>query len=387
VSVERLDLAIRSFADMSEERALAVARAFDAHPNLRPLRVGGDPARIRVEPSMEAIVGANGLPIEWLTVRRNEKGGAFESGSIDLRLGRGGWIGEQEMGTWRYSLTGHSIEQTWEADSLTEVGTVADVAGLFEELVLATDAAWGCVLPWSWWPRPLYTYAKAKLPGIYWLNYFGPAFVNARPALATVTGARILENGGVLIRTTEQPWQPYEDGIPPWQAEVRAMFGEAAFEWTRPNPALPTVDDHVAASPGTAEMPWVAWHAKRVDGDRAKKHNAALKRLTKASEGRRQLDLADHAVEWSTSLDLQDWQEFAKYLSRKLGGDLSAAIGKAAIAVIATAPIGDEGRVVLDTQYGVVRLDWFVDDETTVEIALWSAGEVRDYCDQWFGET
>ena len=110
-AVDCLDLAIRSFAEMSTERALAVARVFDAYPYLRPRRVGGDPARIKVEPSMEAVVEAAGLPIEWLTVRRNE-GSAFEGGQIDLFPGREGWTGEQEDGDWTYSLTGHSIEQS-----------------------------------------------------------------------------------------------------------------------------------------------------------------------------------------------------------------------------------------------------------------------------------
>lgn len=219
---------------MSTERALAVARVFDAYPYLRPRRVGGNPARIKVEPSMEAVVEAAGLPFEWLTVRRNE-GSAFEGGQIDLFPGRGGWTGEQEDGEWTYSLTGHSIEQSWEADTVAEPGATGAVATLFEGLVVAMDAAYGCVTPGAWRPAPLNTFAEAKLPAVFWLNYFGPAFVCARPELATVMGARTLRTGGALVRTTSEPWQPYEECIPAWQSQVRAVFGDEAFESVRPD--------------------------------------------------------------------------------------------------------------------------------------------------------
>lgn len=369
---------------MSLERALAVARAFDAHPHLRPRRVGGDPARINVEPSLESVVGANGLPIEWLTVRRTEGSGSFEGGEIQLFAGRGGWMADKEDGEWRYSLTGHSIEQTWLADTLAAPGAVAGVANLFEELVVATDAAYGCVLPWAWWPYPLDTFATARLPGVFWLNYFGPAFVQARPRLAAGAGARILETGGVLVRTTDEPWQPYEDGIPAWQAEIRAVLGHEAYEWARPNPGLPSVEEHLAASPGSMEMPWTAWPAQKTDDNRARKHTAARTRLAKILQARDEPVLAESSVEWSTSLDRDDWSDFAHHLSHKLGRDLSATLGKAAIAVISSAPLHDKGSVLLDTDLGAIRLAWFVGDEHTLDIWVRGGPNVSADCQAWF---
>jgi hypothetical protein len=53
--MEGLHLVVRSFADITMDRALAVGRAFDAHPSLRPVKVGGDPVRLKVEPTMEAL--------------------------------------------------------------------------------------------------------------------------------------------------------------------------------------------------------------------------------------------------------------------------------------------------------------------------------------------
>jgi hypothetical protein len=369
---------------MTQERALAVARAFDSSPHLRPLRVGGDPARIRVDPSLESVV-AQHQPIDWLTVRRDERGGAFEGGRLQLLPGRGAWRGRHEDGEWRYSLTGHSIEQTWLADTVAEPGAVAAVANLFEELVVAADAAWGCVLPWAWWPSPLYTYASAQLPGVFWLNYFGPAFVHAHPELADVTGARVLETGGVLVRTTDEPWQPYEDDAPAWQAEVRTVLGDKAFEWQADNPALPSVGEHVAASPGTREMPWVASLARKAAVDRTRKHAAALKRLAKVREVRDEPALAEDSVEWSTSLDLDDWNGFAQRLTRRLRGELATALGRAVIAVVATAPAGTGGSINLDTQVGVISLGWSIDDEETVDLCVRGVRQVGELCDEGCG--
>lgn len=130
-------------------------------------------------------------------------------------------------------------------------------------------------------------------------------------------------------------------------------------------------------------MPWVAWLAKEAGEDREKKHAGARKRLAKALAERAEPALAADAVEWSTSFDLTDWQDFAKYLTRKLRGDLSTAVGKAAIAVIITAPVDDEGSVLLDTQLGTIRLGWFIDDENTVDAYVFGPSEVRKLCEQF----
>src|SRR6187397_2482779 len=73
-----LRLHLVSFADMSLDRAVGVARVFDAHPHLRPLKVGGDPARTTVGDSLAGLVEAHRLPVEWLTVRVNRRYPEFE---------------------------------------------------------------------------------------------------------------------------------------------------------------------------------------------------------------------------------------------------------------------------------------------------------------------
>jgi hypothetical protein len=366
---------------MTIDRAATVARAFDAHSYLRPLKVGGDPARINVEPTMETVLVQQGLPIEWLTVRRSGRYPDFEAGQIDLLPGRGGWTGSPDSGEWKFSLTGHQVRQHWCASTMSEPAAVAEVAQLFEDLVIATDAAYAYAAPDTWKPSP--GSIRFRLPGVFWLNYFGPAFVSTRPQLAAVSGARTLPTGGVLVRTSDSPWEAAASGIPAWQRELRGILGEQAFQKLPDNPSLPTVDEHVAASPGSLEMPWVAWLAREAIDDRRKKHASAKKRLAKALEERAQPVLPPDAEEWSASFDLPDWQEFAKYLTRELRGDFATAVGKAVMTAIASAPVEDEGNIVLRTQLGAIRLGWFIDDYDTVDASITGPGAVRDLFERW----
>jgi len=379
--VDGLLLAITSFADMTPDRASAVGRAFDAHPLLRPVKVGGDPARIRVGDSMEATLHEHGLPVEWLTVRRDGRWPDFEGGRIDLFPGRGRWSGAQEDGRWEYSLGGHELSQHWLSETMSAPGALTEAAGLLEDLVVAMDAAYGYVTPFARLPRgPIVN----VLPGVFWLNYFGPAFLVARPRLRDVRGACELATGGVLVRTADGP-SPVADGAPDPRAELRELFGPDAFEFRRPQPALPTAEEHVAASPGTQEMPWEPWLRDKRVKDLAKRHTAARRRLAAALDRRpAPVVVPDHAVEWSTSFDLRDWDEFAAHLARALRGDLSGAIGKALMTVVATAPLDEEDQVVLETRMGAVGLGWFVGDVGTVDVHVHGSAQVATLCDAWF---
>jgi hypothetical protein len=379
-----LYLVLRSFADMTVDRARAVGRAFDAHPLLRPVKVGGDPARIGVGASLEALIAKQGLPVDWLTVRHDGTWPDFESGEIQLLPDRGGWTGMQKNGEWEYLLGGHQITQHWLATTMAEAGAVAAAAGLFEDLAVAMDAAYGYVVPESLMPPSMHSAILRQLPGVFWLNYFGPAFASRCPGLSRVTGACAVATGGVLVRTTDDPWQPPVQGVPEWQLELRTLFGEQAFLSQQPNPSLPAVEDHLAASPGTPEMPWEAWQRQKASGDRIKKYASARKRLARAQDRRAEPMLAADLVEWSTSFDLADWQDFAKYLARKLRGDLSTALGKAMLSVISTAPLDDEDDIVLDTSLGPIRLGWFIADTETVDVFIHGSPGVTTLCQAWF---
>jgi hypothetical protein len=382
--VDGLYLALRSYADMDDERARAVGRAFDSRPLLRPLKVGRDPARIKVGNSLEARIAERGLPLEWLTVRRSGRWPDFEGGEMNLMPGRGGWTGTPtDDGGWGYLLTGHSVLQHWLRATMAEPEAVTQAAGLFEDLAVAMEAAYGYVVAEARRPGGVSSHATRQLPGVFWLNYFGPAFLERHPRLAAATGARMLPSGGVLVRTTDLPWQPIVDAVPEWQHELRAILGEVAFQVHHPNPGLPTVEQHLAAAPGASEMPWEEWQRRKASDQRAKRYAAARRRLATGLQERPEPVLPGDAIEWSTSIDLPDWPDFVKHVTRRLGGELRSAVGKAALAVVATAPLDEEDGVVLTTARGVVRLSWFVDDADNVDIYLRGSPEAVAACDAW----
>ncbi len=110
-------LEIESVTDMNLERAAAVGRAYDADPELRPVRVGGDPARTKVEDSLEGLIRQTGLPISWLTQRVKTRQ-EFEGGEIVLRPGRGGYMAWNEPDGSRTFLlvpnkVDHGVLRSW----------------------------------------------------------------------------------------------------------------------------------------------------------------------------------------------------------------------------------------------------------------------------------
>jgi hypothetical protein len=167
---------------------------------------------------MEDVIVRTGLPLEWLTVRIDRKLPEFESGEINLYVGRGGFIGDQaDTGAWRYHLRPHLIEGIYLGQSLDGVERLTEVQALFADLAEAMDACYGYVVSSQEWDRYgqwvgsnwLETNVLCQLPNVFWLNYFGPAMVRRWPTLATVPeGRRDLANGGVILRTTETPWLP-----------------------------------------------------------------------------------------------------------------------------------------------------------------------------------
>ncbi|MDT9593129.1 hypothetical protein RDV89_08620 [Nocardioides zeae] len=380
-------LTISSYADMTPARARDVARAFDAHPGLRPVKVGGDPARIAVRPSMEAVVEKAGLPVEWLTERRKSSDvSTCEFGQFNLFSGRGGFIGSCDDGQWEFSLLPHQVEHSWNADTVHEPGALEDLAGLFEDLALAMDASYGYVVSNDPQRRPqdLHSDPQTALRGVFWLTYFGTALKTFRPELTALPGAYALPGAGVLIRSGADPWGADSRPGSPLDTAVRELFSPSAFEWARPNEFLPSVQHHLNASPGTEVMPWVGWLAERSEQQTQRAHASAARRLRKALDARPvALELGEDATEWSSSFDRSEWKRFAAMLRRELRGDFAGPIGRAALAVIARAPQEDEDAVILDTDIGVVQLAWFIDDPNTIDIYLWGPPALHEISDTY----
>jgi hypothetical protein len=381
VNIAELLLEIESVTDMDLERAAAVGRAYDADPELRPVRVGGDPARIKVEGSLEELIRSNGLPVSWLTQRVNTRQ-EFEGGEIVLRPGRGGYMAWDEADGSRTFLlvpnkVDHGVLRSW-ADA--EPGRHDRVAALFARLCEAIDACYGAATLLSR-KRPLPP-TDMGLGGVGWLNFFGPAFVERWPALeSTGLSTTKLANGGVVIRIADEPWAVDEAAGQP----VIDAVGWDAFlsSWGPGTPRgvlVPSYEDHMRHSPGTMEMPWIKGEAERAaaQAERAieRRYAAARKRRLKAMDGRAELPPVRRDAEWSTSFDADDWRSFGKQLFRRLGGELAGPIGRALLEEIATAPLNLEESVVLASDIGPVDVRWFIDDVDTVDIYFFGSAEL-----------
>ena len=77
---------------------------------------------------------------------------------------------------------------------------------------------------------PSSAFVLRELPNVFWLNCFGPAFTTRWPGLREVADGRTdLPNGGVVIRTTPDPWpdDPADEGPfdAPWKQQVLAATG------------------------------------------------------------------------------------------------------------------------------------------------------------------
>lgn len=373
-------LEVESVTDLDPERAAAVGRAFDADPDLRPRRVGGDPARIRVETSLEDLIRRTGLPIDWLTVRTNSRKDGFEGGEIVLRPGRGGYTGTRnESGDSFFLIPNRVVTaflRTW-VDAVPD--RLDRIAALFTRLCEAIDACYGTatVLPR---PRAMPP-VDVAIGDIGWLNFYGPAFVKRWPRLAdTGLPTRMLANGGVSIRIADTPWDLDDAAKRP----VASVLGSEAF--VRPESFesrgvfVPSYEDHMSFSPGSTEMPWISGERERsaakAERARERRYANARRRRESALTNRTPPVRTAGDAEWSTSFDTEDWRTFGRRVFRQLGGELGGPLGSALLEEIASSPLNHEESLVVATSAGTLEVHWFIDDVETVDIYFLGSGEV-----------
>jgi hypothetical protein len=381
VILSELLLEIESVADMDLDRAAAVGRAFDADPELLPVRVGGDPARIKVEGSLEELIRRTALPISWLTQRVNTRQ-EFEGGEIVLRPGRGGYIGWPEPdGTRTFQLVPNKVTVDFLRSWLDAGADHLDrVAALFGRLSEAIDGCYGIatLLP----RRRRIPPVDVGLGDVGWLNYFGPAFVERFPRLAdTIAQTTRLANGGLVIRIAATPWEVDDDARRP----VVEAIGDDAFitAWgpeVQRGIHVPSYEDHMRHSPGTTEMPWVRGEIERAAAKSERTRERRYARVRRQREAavaeRRDPGEVPHENEWSTSFDADDWRSFGRRLFRRLGGELAGPLGKALLEEIASAPLNLEESVAVTTDIGLIEVRWFIDDVDTVDIYLFGPPEL-----------
>ncbi len=378
---------IQSVADMDADRAALVGRAFDVDPELRPVRVGGDPARIRVEPSLEALVRRTGLPIDWLTVRTNSRRDGLECGEITLHAGRGGFVGMPGPdGAMQYSLLPHVTRAAFLRSWVDAGADHADrIAALFVRVCDAMDACYGVaseLVPGRRGPPPV----DVGIGEVGWLNGFGPAYLERWPALGDLPAAARLANGGVVIRTGVTPWE-LDDAA---RRSIVDAIGPEAFRgeqgpYLRRGVRVPGYEHHMRFSPGTEVMPWETWLASRdaakAERARERRYDSACRRRDVALASRERPALPARDAEWSSSFDVEDWRSFGRRLFRTLGGELAGPLHRALIDEATNAPVGTETSLVVDTALGVIELSWRVDDADTVDVYLFGPPELPPVID------
>ena len=380
--LSELLLEIESVTDMDLDRAAAVGRAYDQDPELRPLRVGGDPARIKVEGSLEELIRRTGLPISWLTVRTNSRRDGFEGGEIVLRPGRGGYIGwPGERGERTFQLVPNKVDagflRSWTDGAADRLDRVA---ALFARLCEAIDACYGIatVLPRKRAMPPV----DVGLGDVGWLNFFGPAFVERFPRLAdAAAGTTRVANGGLVIRTTATPWE-LDDAAkrPVIDATGQDAFVRAWGAGGERGVHVPSYEDHMRHSPGTMEIPWVRGEierdAARAEQTRERRYARARRQREAAMADRSDPGAVPRENEWSTSFDADDWRSFGRRLFRRLGGEFAGAVARPLIEEIASAPHNLEESVVLSADIGPIEVRWFIDDIDTVDLYLFGPPEL-----------
>jgi len=385
---DKLAIEVFSFADLEfEDRLRRVWRAFDSHPDLRPLKIGpSDPPRIKVGNSMEQALEGRPLPFPWWLMARHTKP-VYEGGDLKLYLGRGGFFRDHKgAGHW----LAHTVAMAWSADWMRDNHAEEGAAQLFEALCDATAACYGMAYQvhqagqWmSWFPKRSRTGAgdlERELRDVFWINWFGPAFVERFPGLLTVDGAEAKPSGAALVRTTDSPWMYEPDAGSPdayaWKRPLYEVLGRDSFATPgvdatlKPLGHLPTRLQHMARASGTKELPEERWEREIAARDLAKDLERRQRRFARAkamleSAGAAKAPTLGRA-EFSVALDAGDVKAVWGRLRRRYRGDLAGDRGKALLSAIMNAPLDSEEHyeLQLDGPLGpeLVRIGWFMDD-------------------------
>jgi hypothetical protein len=204
-----LMLDVQSVADLRSSAALAaIGRALDRDPNLRMQRFGtGDPPRAPIQ-SAEAALG------DWRPAAKNERGHwwFFLSRSDEPR-GRASIIITTLDPT--KALYAHTAGATYGASWFDSPDRLDEIAGLLRQLAEATGAFYGRAALGAIYDQhnlkldglPPLDHER-EIPDVYWLNYFGPGYLEYfGPRLERIGVRRVLtENGGLLIWASETPF-------------------------------------------------------------------------------------------------------------------------------------------------------------------------------------
>lgn len=248
-------LDVQSVADLHSSSALAaIGRELDRDPNLRMQRFGtGDPPRTPIE-SAEAALG------DWRPAAKDERGHWwFFLSRRDEARGRASIVITTLDPT--KALYAHVVGATYRASWFDKTDRLDEIAGLLRRVAEATGAFYGRAALGAIYDQhnlrldglPPRNYER-EIPDVYWLNYFGPGYVEFFGPRLERLGVRRerTENGGLLVWAAETPFvfkrvdsiADYDFKQPFYEALGRDAFRSEAQLRGAPGEHVPTFDVH-----------------------------------------------------------------------------------------------------------------------------------------------
>jgi hypothetical protein len=264
--VSTIGIDLNSFADLRAPGVLAeIGRAFDADPDLRPERIDiRDPLRNKIASAEDYLSGAATL-IGSETFYFERRRALQLGGILDAPSYR-----DPEMAGSPHRLYGGTDDT--DEDWLRQAGHLEAFAALFVRLAGAFDATYGFAADDRMPRQQSGEFARARqrkrfapatpdahsdrhsVRDVYWLNYFGPAYLERWGKLVDGLGVRSerTSNGGLVIWATESPFV-YDEGIEsftayPWKQPFYEALGRDTFvnaigaSWDQ---RVPTREDHL----------------------------------------------------------------------------------------------------------------------------------------------
>jgi len=388
----KIYLKLFSVHHQTRRRRGAIGAVIDRFPEFAPRRVGGDPPRQRVTDGMETLLASIEGDVD-LDGERDRSDRSPVTWFIEL-AGEEWWVGgpDGEEEVLRAESTLSVIPTVPDSDS----GDLLErLVQLMAELGDAMGASYGCACSEEqlmaqdrWHPdgpgRPSLTWG---LCDIFWLQYFGPAFVARYPGLDDETIGWRTPRGAVIHRATEMPARRPAKAEThlgaSWKQPLLSVLGPEPFRSrVETNAALPNVEEHLADDDErTPASPYLLAEAEQRRADMARREEIRERERAEAyTRGRtRRLGLDSRRAvpvlspgsrEWSINVDADEVKGFWTRLRRTAEVAVSGPYAGALLREITNCPDGAGGSVILDSAAGPFELGWYADDVESLILSV-----------------
>lgn len=375
MNVPQVIVWIQSNAPFKANTLRSIGAAFDAHPALRPARLGdSEPFRNRVGDSLSSVLAKEELPLSLLGVNRGVYVD-FEFGSDMASLQQG----------LPYSATTYILYMSIDIHASRFRESIEDTENLFGDLCVAMEADLGYVMSAEDWEN-YQNSAPAGVPnaipnahegllGVTWMHYFGPAYLEEFLQLKTLASGPLDDNGGFAIRLTDAPVSTLPTEGPfdaAWKAPLSRFKSDGLFARTPEARGVP------AAAPAYGP-PDIA-----KDGLRSVTScsGEAMFSFDAPDIDKALVDIEEDAV-WSTTMDAE---YFIEAFDRLVISERIATEGDPTGWVMHALEEGTGRRLKLFecvTKKGPLDLVIHIEDETTVGVYVLKNEAYNDYFDRF----